>query len=143
MQASEQIKDEPKEQVEVEEQSAEPEQQPRLSKLEEEQGAFLMEFAKNNYKKIISPNGRQIKINGTFYDLVKVTEAVEDEFVKRELACNSANPSKPKESRKAIYDFLTFTTSVTEDALKNTDRGELRNICAIIGMINKGFRNLQ
>jgi hypothetical protein len=110
-------------------------EQPRISELEDSQGKYILDFAKANYKRIISPSGREIKINGTFYKITKIDEDVEDKFIELEDALNKANPLKPKEKRKALYEFLTFACA--------TDRGELTIVALILGMMQKGFRHLQ
>lgn len=114
----------------------------KLTQVEDSQATMMTEFAKANYKRIISPNGKQIKINGFFYNITKVTEEIEDTFSELEQKLNSVNALKPKEVRAALYNFLTFATNITEQDLKNCDRGEIKNIALILGMMQKGFRHL-
>ena len=121
----------------------EEQEEPQMSKFDQNQANFMLEFAQNNYHKIMSKDGKQIKINGVFYNVTKIVEEVEDKFAELEQNLNKSLASlDPKKSRKATYEFITFATSATEENLKQCDRGELKNIALILGMIQKGFRNL-
>ena len=114
----------------------------KLTELEDSQGKYILDFAKGNYKKIVSPDGKFIKINGEFHKITKIDEDLEEQFSTLENALNTVNPLKPKEKRKALYEFLTFACAISEQELKSTDRGELTIVALILGMMQKGFRHL-
>lgn len=117
----------------------EEEQIPKLTELQQAQAQFILDFAKENYKRIVV--NHQIKINGKFYQLVNIPEELEEEFSKRESATQKGGEIKKR--RQALYDFLTFGTNITEAELKLCDRGELRQIAMIVGLCQEGFRKLQ
>lgn len=115
----------------------------KLSELEDSQGKYILDFAKANYKNIVSNDGKHIKINGAYYTITKIVEEVEDTFNELEEKLNKANPLKTKEVREALYEFLTFATNVTTNDLRAADRGELKSVALILGMMQKGFRHIQ
>lgn len=114
---------------------------PQLTKFDQNQADFMLEFAKKNYRRTVS--GQQIRINGQLYDVTKIGEDKEDKFAELENNLNSllASPDA-KKARKALYDFVTFATNATVEQLRECDRGELKSIALILGMIQKGFRDL-
>jgi hypothetical protein len=120
------------------------EKEPREpSQADQEFSSYMMSFAKANYKKIISPNGKQIKINGIYYTITVIVEEVEDVFNDLENKMNRAAVSgDTKKVREALYNFLTFACNISREQLKNCDRGEIKNIALILGMMQKGFRDL-
>ena len=124
---------------EVKEKDITEEEQQELTELQQAQAKFILDFAKDNYKRIVINN--QIKINGKFYTLVKIPEELEEEFSKRELATQAGGDMKKR--RQALYDFLTFATNITEPELRLVDRGELRQVGMIVGLCEQGFRKLQ
>jgi len=119
------------------------EQSKQISELEGHQASMLMDFAKKNYSKIMSSDGKQIKINGAFYDITKIVEEVEDHYAELTKNFNAALITQDsKQIRTTLYALLTFATSATESDLKNCDRGELRAIALVLGLIQQGFRDL-
>lgn len=112
------------------------------SESQEAFSAYMMDFAKRNYKKVISPDGRHIKINGIYHSVPIVPEEAEDVFQEKEKKMNSMSGKGGQESREALYDFLTFACSISREQLKLCDRGELKIIAVILGMMQNGFRDL-
>lgn len=114
----------------------------RPSESQEAFSAYMMDFAKRNYKKVISPDGRHIRINGMYHAVPIVPEEAEDVFSEKEKKMNSMSGKGGVEAREAMYDFLTFACSISREQLKLCDRGELKLIAVILGMMQNGFRDL-
>lgn len=123
------------------------EKETQLRKPSESEDAFsgwMLQFAKKNFSKVVSPNGNAIKINGTYYSVTKIVKAVSADFEalnkELQLAQVSGNPER---AEKALYDFLMFATNIKSEQLDNCDRGELKLIAMILGMMQQGFRDLE
>ena len=115
----------------------------KQSAAQEAFGAYMMDFAKRNYKKVMSADGHFIKIKNDYYKITVVTEEVEDKFDELEKAFQTAAASGDRmKLRAGLYDFLTFACSIPREKLKSIDRGELKIIATILGMIQQGFRDL-
>ena len=123
--------------LETEKKPEEPQRE--LSDLEKKQTELAIDFTKKNYAKYVINDGKQIKIDDTFYNVTKINRAVEDRFTELETNLNKPMTDN-NEARKALYDFLTFTTSITEARLDEADRGHLRSMAMLLAMMQKGFQ---